>query len=352
MVADEGKLRQVLINLLSNAVKFTDTGGVTARITSATGPDDRPLVSFDVPDTGPGIPEEEQHKLFKHFEQTASGAQTGGGTGLGLAISREFVRLMGDDITFESQLGVGSTFHFEVALEIGDAGNAPEETPSRQITGLKPGQPERRILVADDKEPNRHLALKMLAGVGFTVYESSDGSEAVQSFAEHGCDLILMDRRMPVMDGLEAIARIRETVEGKDVVIIVLSASAFQESQEEALAAGADGFLAKPFKAGDLFATIGRHLEVEYEYAEAELAAGEMIEGLARPSAGAVSKLPADLLERMRDATVSGDLDRLLELIDEAEGHDAAAVEGLRKLADQFEYEALLQVLGTGDPEP
>ena len=352
VVADEGKLRQVLINLLSNAVKFTDAGGVTARITSAVGADSRPLISFEVTDTGPGIPEKEQHKLFQHFEQTASGAQTGGGTGLGLAISREFVRLMGSDIIVESHPGVGSTFRFEIAMEIGDEGETPEERPSRQITGLKPGQPERRILVADDQQPNRRLVREMLAGVGFTVYEAANGSEAVDSFAEHACHLILMDRRMPVMDGFEAIARIRETAEGQDVAIIVLSASAFQESREASLAAGADDFITKPFKAEDLFAAIGKHLAAEYEYAEAEPAAGETAEGPARPTVGAVAELPADLLERMRDATVSGDLDRLLELIDEVEGHEAQAAEGLRRLADQFEYEALLQVLGIEDTEP
>ena len=349
VAADEGKLRQVLINLLSNAVKFTDTGGVTARVTSTEGRDDGPLVSFSVTDTGPGIAEEEQHRLFKHFEQTASGVGTGAGTGLGLAISREFVRLMGGDLTIESQPGVGSTFRFEVAMEVGDAADAPEEGLARQVTGLKPGQPERRILVVDDKQPNRRLVREMLAGVGFTVYEATNGREAVESFAEHACHLILMDRRMPVMDGFGAIARIRETAEGKNVVIIVLTASAFQESREASLVAGADDFIAKPFRAEDLFAAIGKHLGVEYEYAEAEPAAGETAEGSSQPTVGAVAELPANLLKRMRDATISGDLDRLLELIDEAEGHDATAAEGLRRLADQFEYEALLQVLGTED---
>ncbi|MBI5526796.1 MAG: PAS domain S-box protein, partial [Deltaproteobacteria bacterium] len=166
VVTDQGKLRQALTNLLGNAVKFTESGVVGVRATARPAPGGARLV-FEVHDTGPGISAGEIGNLFKYFSQTSTGAKAEGGTGLGLAISREFALLMGGDITVTSAPGKGSAFRMEIDARIGEAGDLPQAAPARRVKALKPGQPEYRVLVVDDKETNRRLAAEVLGGVGF-----------------------------------------------------------------------------------------------------------------------------------------------------------------------------------------
>ena len=176
---------------------------------------------FEVEDTGVGIAEDEIDKVFQYFEQTQSGIQSGGGTGLGLTISREYVRLMGGDITVSSQVGQGSTFRFEIKTEEGDAKNLAEQALQRRAIGLQPGQPEFRLLVVDDKDTNRRLLSSLLSIVGFQVREAVNGAEAIDVFEAWRPQLILMDLRMPVMDGYEATRRIKATTAGQATAIIV-----------------------------------------------------------------------------------------------------------------------------------
>src|SRR5204862_2596415 len=141
IVGDINKLRQVFINILGNAVKFTDHGGIGVRVRADRQTAVEPLLRVEIEDTGPGISAEDQEKLFRHFEQTKSGQQTGTGTGLGLAISREFVRLMGGDITVNSQVGKGSVFVICLPLKEGEARALQGKDKPRQVLSLKPGQP-------------------------------------------------------------------------------------------------------------------------------------------------------------------------------------------------------------------
>jgi signal transduction histidine kinase/ligand-binding sensor domain-containing protein len=198
---DEAKLRQVLLNLLGNAVKFTTEGTVTLRARWADG-----RACFEVQDTGPGISAEELDTLFQAFVQTEAGRQVQEGTGLGLVISRSFVRLMGGDIEVASRVGEGTTFRFEASLPRADAAEVVEE---RKVAGLAPGQPSRRMLVVDDTFENRALLARLLKSVGFDVREATNGQEAVAEWEASRPDLIFMDMRMPVMDGIEATREIR-----------------------------------------------------------------------------------------------------------------------------------------------
>src|SRR6186713_2679405 len=232
IVGDINKLRQVFINVLGNAVKFTEQGGIALRVMP-----DRDCgtlyLRVEIEDTGPGISPDEQDKLFRHFEQTKTGQQAGTGTGLGLAISQEFVRLMGGAITVNSHVGKGSVFVIQLPLKEGDAQAVQATDKPRHVLSLQPGQAACRVLIADDIEDNRQLLAQLLAPVGFEIRLATNGAEAVREFEEWRPSLILMDFRMPVMDGHEAIRRIRSMAGGGDARIIAVTASAMDDNRQE-----------------------------------------------------------------------------------------------------------------------
>src|SRR5436305_1874594 len=250
IVTDINKLRQVFINVLGNAVKFTEQGGVGVRVRADREGVMGPRLRVEVEDTGPGISPDDQDKLFRHFEQTKTGQQAGTGTGLGLAISREFVRLMGGDITLSSQVGRGSVFVVNLPLKEGEAQAVQAKDNPRHVLRLQPGQLACRVLIADDIEDNRQLLAQLLAPVGFEIRLATNGAEAVREFEQWQPHLVLMDFRMPVMDGHEAIRRIRAMVGGKEPKIIAVTASAMEENRLDLMAIGADDFISKPFREG------------------------------------------------------------------------------------------------------
>src|SRR4051794_4357755 len=239
IVTDINKLRQVFINVIGNAVKFTEEGGVGLRVRADRGGAAGPSLRVEVEDTGPGISPDELDKLFRHFEQTKTGQQTGTGTGLGLAISREFVRLMGGDITLSSQVGRGSVFVVNLPLKEGEAQAVHAKDNPRHVLRLQPGQSACRVLIADDIEDNRQLLAQLLGPVGFEIRLATNGAEAVQEFEQWRPHLVLMDFRMPVMDGHEAIRRIRAMAGGEGPKIIAVTASAMDDNRQELMEIGA-----------------------------------------------------------------------------------------------------------------
>jgi PAS domain S-box-containing protein len=344
IVSDINKLRQVFINLLGNAVKFTDQGGIGVRVRVDRERAMSPFLCVEVEDTGPGISPDDQGKLFRHFEQTKTGQQAGTGTGLGLAISREFVRLMGGSITVASQLGKGSVFVIHLPLKEGEAQAVEAKDRPRQVLRLQPGQPTYRVLIVDDVEDNRQLLAQLLAPVGFEIRLATNGAEAIREFEQWRPHLILMDFRMPVMDGHEAIRRIRGRRGGDIPKIIAVTASAMDENRVELLAIGANEFISKPFREAELFQKIHVHLGVEYEYAEplasvhCPLAAAVTSESLA--------KIPRDLVHRMHEAVIGADMDQLLAAIREVGTGDSGTALGLQDMAEHFQYQKLLDLLG------
>jgi PAS domain S-box-containing protein len=348
IVTDINKLRQVFINVLGNAVKFTEQGGIGLRVSAdrvgATGP----CLRVEVEDTGPGISPDDQDKLFRHFEQTKTGQQAGTGTGLGLAISREFVRLMGGDITVSSQVGRGSVFVIHLPLKEGEAQAVQAKDNPRHVLRLQPGQAMCRVLIADDIEDNRQLLAQLLAPVGFEIRLATNGAEALQEFGEWRPHLILMDFRMPVMDGHEAIRRIRAMAGGEDTKIIAVTASAMDDNRQELMGIGADDFIGKPFRETELFQKIHTHVGVEYLYAEDPTAAAQQEAAELTPES--LAGWPQALIDPMREAVVTADLDQLLARIQEVEARDSRIARGLRDLAEHFEYQKLLDLFGPGVP--
>lgn len=282
---DESKLLQILLNLLSNAIKFTTTGSVTLRFRAFTGRvgnvysldsistnDSKIIITLhlEVEDTGCGIAQSDIETVFEAFTQTEPGRHIQG-TGLGLSISRQFARLMGGDITARSTLNQKSTFICDVLLSLVSSVDiiAPETT--RTVIGLEPGQPTYRILVAEDLRENRLLLVKLLELVGFEVCAVENGNEAIALWSEWHPHLILMDIQMPVMDGYETTRQIRGREAGKDVVIIAVTAYAFEEDYTASIQAGCNDHITKPFIEAILFDKIAHYLGVRYCYKEEDL---------------------------------------------------------------------------------
>jgi signal transduction histidine kinase/DNA-binding response OmpR family regulator len=345
-IADEGKIRQTLINLLGNAIKFTERGQVKLDVTLEKRSAGQLWLSFQIEDTGSGLSSPELANLFQPFRQTGGGANAPGGTGLGLAISRQFARLMGGDITVSSIPGQGSTFRFEIPIEIGGAGVAIRRTVPGHVIGLRPGTNVPKVLVADDQFENRDCLVKVLAAVGFSVRGAENGELAIRNWEHWNPDLILMDVHMPVLDGLEATRRIKADPSGKATAIIVLTAGAMDDDRHKVAQSGADDFLAKPFREDDLFDKMRALLDITYDYEERSGTPGQLPGGVHSLSAETLGRLPLDLLEKIRDATLNGNKRLLNELILQAgAAGQAVCAHALQQLADKYEYDTMMRLL-------
>ena len=265
VVADEGKLRQVMINLVGNAIKFTQRGKVKLHVTLDTRAENELWLAASIEDTGPGMTTEELEKLFQPFSQTERGLNTAESSGLGLSISRQYARLMGGDISVASVPGQGSAFRLEIPLERAAAG-IDQRVAAPRIRRVRAGGEAPRILVVDDQFENRDWLIKLLTAVGFSVSYAEDGETAIRIWEESKPQLILMDVHMGAMDGLEATRRIKASPLGDETPIIILSASALDEDRRKIEISGADDFLMKPCMEEPLFEKIGALLNISYEY--------------------------------------------------------------------------------------
>ncbi|HZV64555.1 MAG TPA: ATP-binding protein, partial [Telluria sp.] len=266
--ADGAKLRQVLLNLLSNAVKFVKRGAVTLAVDARDLADGRSALTFAVHDTGPGIAAADIERIFEPFVQADTPA-TQAGTGLGLPISRQFVRLMGGELKVVSALGEGATFSFSVTLEREESMLGPR-LPHARVVGLPPSERGHTILVVDDNLDGCELLRGLLLPLGFVVYEAHDGEQGEQKIALLRPDLVFMDRRMPRMDGLELTRRIRARSDLPQPKIVMLTASAFEEERQQALASGADAFMRKPLEQDTLFEVLGQQLGLHFHTVQEE----------------------------------------------------------------------------------
>ncbi len=250
---DAGRVRQVLSNLLDNAVKFTAEGEILVRAHREREEADRVTVRFEVRDSGPGISPEGQRKLFLSFSQVdGSARRRHGGTGLGLAISRRLVELMEGKVGVESTPDRGSTFWFTVPFfkaEQPDA-TAPAQEPEAapQVPAPRPAQRPNtaRILIAEDDEVNRRVAVRFLEDLGYSVEVAKNGAEAILAVGADHFDAILMDCQMPGVDGFEATHRIRAAETTRRIPIVALTASALKGDRERCLEAGMDDYISKP----------------------------------------------------------------------------------------------------------
>ncbi|TQV84394.1 tetratricopeptide repeat-containing hybrid sensor histidine kinase/response regulator [Aliikangiella coralliicola] len=337
---DERKLRQILINLLSNAVKFTVSGGVTLRVACVRHSALR--LCFEVEDTGSGISKEEIKLLFKPFGQTASGRQAKEGTGLGLAISQEFAQLLGGKINIVSKVGKGTNFAFEIDIEESDDLDIIPYTKAQRVVGLADGQKVFRILVVDDSSDGRELLVKLMDEAGFDVRDAANGLESIKVWEEWRPDLILMDLQMPILDGYETIRRIKGKPEGRETIIIALTASAFEEERSKVMSTGCDDFVRKPFRAQHLFETIAKHLSVSYRYESVPSSRPEPTSAL---SSKDLENLPHKQLEILRVAAAGGDIEVLEQLSKNIADSNESLSRKLDSIIELFEFEQIIEAI-------
>jgi two-component system, sensor histidine kinase and response regulator len=342
VLADEGKIRQVLVNLLGNAIKFTARGQIELRVGVERRGAHQPWLTARFEDTGTGITQADQETLFEPFSQAKGNLNTQEGTGLGLAISRKYARLMGGDISVTSNFGKGSVFLFEVPIEPGGAGAAARRSGEGRVIGIRAGSPVPRILVVDDQPDNRGWLTKLLTAFGFSVRSADDGEAAIRTWEEWNPALILMDVHMPVMDGLEATRRIKADPRGKETVIVALTASAMDHDRQAVAESGADDFLSKPCRDDELLEKMRPFLKIAYDYEET----AEGIAAVTVLTPERLGQLPRKLVADIRNAMLAGNTKLLNKLIREAgESEDAGFVSSLQALADKFEYVALTRLL-------
>jgi CheY-like chemotaxis protein/anti-sigma regulatory factor (Ser/Thr protein kinase) len=346
VVADEGKIRQVLVNLLANAIKFTQRGEIKLHIALEQRSDNRSWLSARVEDTGPGISDQEQARLFEPFSRAELGMNSQEGTGLGLAIARTHAQLMGGDVTVSSSPGSGATFYFEVPVARGVTGLAQRRAGSRHIVGIRAGAGSPRILIVDDQVENRDWLLKLLAAVGFSVRAADNGEAAIQVWEEWMPKMILMDVHMPVMDGLEATRRIKADPRGGQTAIVALTASAMDDERQIVFESGADGFLSKPCRENDLLDTIRILLKIVYDYDETDGTEGEFVAGLPVLNPERLGNLPRDLIEKLREAALGGNKKLLNDLILKIRECDDGCADTIQDLANKYQYHTLAQLLG------
>ena len=264
VVGDENRLRQILMNLVGNAIKFTDKGEVfvTVEKTQADSAIEPPAqdgnlgLHFVVTDTGIGIPKEKQEIIFESFVQ-ADGSMTRryGGTGLGLAICSQLVALMGGRIWVESEPGRGSSFHFLIRMR---ADQPPGGEPKPAAKGVHKSVRSLRVLLAEDNEINQQVALQFLEMRGHHVRIANNGKEALDALTVERFDIVLMDVQMPVMDGLQATAAIREKerTTGGHLPIVAMTGYAMKGDRQRCLDAGMDSYVCKPIRSQELFEVV------------------------------------------------------------------------------------------------
>jgi len=339
VVGDETKLRQVLINLLGNAVKFTDYGEVALNL--KLDPDD--YYTFEVIDSGAGIPEEAQKQIFEPFKQDYEGA-TKGGTGLGLAISKKQVDLMNGKLQVDSEIGKGSRFYFSIELL-----PAIKKSNSNKIEKYKHVKSlaqkySLKILIADDVKENREVLKKFLLGLNIKVELAENGKIATEKVQTESYDLVFMDLRMPIMDGLQACVFIKNVLNKKNLKVVGLSASVYDYSTEQVQSSGFDDFLLKPFKTEEIIGCIDKLLTLEWE--------GESMDS----STSAISdepdlsdiQIPHDLYASLKNAAEDFNLTHFSEILNELE-RTGQAGEGLatelNKHLKTYDFIAIQKIL-------
>lgn len=268
---------------------------------------------------------------------------------MGLAISRNHAQLLGGNITVTSAPGVGTTF--QVKIKVQKAKSVPGIQPAKQdVIGLKTDIQPVKVLVVDDREVNRLVIQEFLEPLGFIIQGAASGEVAVHLANTWLPDLILMDLRMPNMDGFECARRIKANKVNRAVHIIAVTASILELNQEKLLANGMTGFLRKPFKEEDLHSVIRKELGDIFEYREAPAQKKKPTKvEMTTITEESPEELPADLLEQMKQATKSAQLDKLLGLIDRVSERFPQLAEKLRTLANDFQYDVLLTFFEKGN---
>ena len=346
VVGDQSKLRQIVLNLVANAVKFTAQGGVTLRLSSRfVGTTARTTLVIEVEDSGRGIAAGDQERIFHPFVRVGDEAEQGG-TGLGLSIARRFIEAMGGVIGVRSAPGEGATFLVELPMEAAEVpSGVPAGIGQPRVWRLADGQPECRVLIVEDEAVNALLMRRLLERTGFRVRVAENGEMGVAMFRTWQPHFILMDWRMPVMDGGEATRRIRGLDGGRNVKIVALAASVLLADRRRPSAPGVDDFVSKPFKFDEIIECMARHLSLRFVSDGPPLEAAGPTADLDR---SALRALPASVREALSTAVVSLDAVRIGAAIGRVSDLNPALGAALDQRACRLQYTQMLQALQLG----
>lgn len=353
VLGDEAKLQTILGNLLENAVQYTDRGRIDLRVRGEALEGERARICFEVEDTGIGISKAECGKIFAVFEQGERGVRHEGSTGLGLAIARNYVHLLGGKIEAKSEPGRGSLFRFAIEVDrvssdlavprhVQPRGAEAGSRSSGRSRAVRLTQEHQgaRVLVVEDNSANRTLLVSILQPLGFEIRQAVNGVEALAAFEEFRPAVILMDTRMPEMDGIESARKIKSTVEGARVPIVALSGCSSNQDERRMLEAGASVYLRKPCSPADLLENIRKYAGVDYVYDQAPGKAGMGDAPKLQPVLD-VGALPDELVDRLRAAVVACDTEAIAGVSQEAAVFDQESAVVLRELAGELRFDAL-----------
>lgn len=391
---DENRLRQILINLLSNAIKFTESGGVILRARMDEQPLDKankhsaierqPALAIEVEDTGPGIKAEEIDHIFDLFTQSCAGRKASEGTGLGLAICHQFTQLLQGEIAIDGKERQGILVKLQIPIKIGKAPlkNIPIH---QEVQAIAPHQPVYRILIVEDHQDTRLMLLNLLESVGFSVRTVESGQQAIPIWQDWCPHLVLMDWQMPGMNGYQTTQKIRQlesqshpsclqkfekplsqedsastepTVLLKRTIIIALTASVFEDTQQESAEVGCDDFICKPFQENVLFQSIAKYLEIHYTYKKSDSTEDNSKHFVASKSKDStellaeISQLPIAWLNSFEQAALELDEEVLHDMLSDISSQHPFLTEEFRQFLSNLRFDIILDLIKQAVNQP
>ncbi|UJP05895.1 MAG: YfiR/HmsC family protein [Nitrosomonas sp.] len=349
---DAAKLRQIFINLINNAIKYTRSGGVAVRIRC--GPLDESnqfRMYCEVEDSGIGIHADDLQKIFQPFEQVRDPGGNSDllnqGTGLGLSICKQLIESMHGSISVESTLGVGSIFKFDVAIRRSHEEQAAHKAEAEKVSvRVKPGQRIIKALIVEDLSDNELYLRKILEESNCVILSATNGKDAVKLFNSWQPDIIFMDRRMPVMDGIEATQIIRQSPGGNAVKIIAVTASVFKEDQQKIMQHGFDDFIRKPYLINEIRDSLVKHMQLEFVYHVHEAQQKQLSETVIQHIED-LQKLPTETKVRLRKAIMALELEETLQIIASFEDVYPGLAVSMTKLVEMYDFVHLQEVVGS-----
>ncbi|MDG1893009.1 MAG: CHASE domain-containing protein [Verrucomicrobiota bacterium] len=354
--ADEDKLRQVCNNLIGNAIKFTETGVVSVMVNlepceplhGEYDADNRWFqLKGTVTDTGPGIADEDLPRIFETFGQLETGKESKG-TGLGLSISYRLMEMMDGTLEVKSKLGEGSVFSFSLKVRAARNVQEPLASPVKLIAGLSKEVGEVRLLIVDDNVDNRRVLQELLEPIGFKLNMANNGKEALNLNEKWFPHAILMDVRMPIMDGLQATRYIKSGSYGVAVPVIAITAGAFDDEKEEAFASGVDAYIRKPVDLSEILGKLGQLLNIHYKQ-DVLNCNDNKFSSLRDPlTQEELSRLPEGLVSGMKVAVQMGDMEEFSKRNEIVRKIMPELAELLHRMADNYEYASLRRLLSSG----
>ncbi|MET0106837.1 MAG: response regulator [Sedimenticola sp.] len=340
VVSDGVKFQKILGHLLDNAEKFTDEGVITLNLDAHVQGENSVDLICTVTDTGIGIADDDLGRIFNFFTQAGREAENRG-PGLGLAITRHYIDQLNGGISVDSRQGKGSMFRITIPVEMAIGGvEEPVQSQYSRVEGLAWDMAPPKLLIVEDQADNRRLLRRLLEPLAAEIREAVNGLEAVTMCTDSMPDLVWMDRRMPVMDGLEAARRIKELPGGDAVKIIALTASRFREQM---IAAGHDDYVHKPFNVEEIFNCMAKHLGLQYVY-QTPRGDAPPVSSLELDLA-ALKSLPMAKRDALREAVIALDVDQIKRLATEIEVLDMQLANRIRQEVDRLNMSALLKML-------